>query len=95
MQYSEGNTYSQIIAVTTVNRDFVIANCRNNNVDLGMVLEYAIPKMVAYGNNKYDFGNAEFYSRQIINLPVSGKYKLVNAIKVVEAVNGLGLEKEK
>jgi len=84
-----GATYSQIIA-RTADKKMLMECCIQRGVQLGEVLEYAIPQMSAYrkryGVDPEKFPNAVQNASSVVNLPVSGRWNPDSAEKVVASL---------
>lgn len=68
----EGATYSHYVLLSD-RRDQLLRRARRRGVQLGEIIEYAIPSMPAYRDRagaRGPFPLAERYSRQTINLPI-------------------------
>jgi len=81
----EGATYSHYV-VRVPDRKQVMQHAARQNVQLGQLIEYSIPHMVAYKRyvNGPDCPISEACSRKMINLPVHAH---VNCSKIVQLVN--------
>ncbi len=82
---AEGSSYSHIVA-RVANRGHVLRAAARRGVQLGEVIEYAIPEMAAYrkwGDLQGPFPVAHALAREPINLPSSGRFDERIAAKTV------------
>lgn len=83
-----GSSFSHIAARVGNKRD-VMDKAHAAGVQLGEVIEYSIPEMAAYrslGGDLRAFSMSAAFSRQTINLPVSGRFNLKNAERIAKVL---------
>lgn len=86
-----GASYSHIVA-RVANRGAVLQCAAQRRVQLGELIEYAIPEMPAYRDlsaSQEGFPMAGAFARQTINLPVSGSFDVDVAMRTVKVMESI------